>query len=112
MLSLSCSLADVHLVLEQVPEGSSSLARGKADGQNLPPEFAQRHISNVPMDGSHADRQKRSRAGHFLESNRDRSGRGLGHRCLELSFLITQRQSLDTLKPVIILGMSLERGRG
>ena len=52
MLSSSCSLADTHLVLELVPKGRSSLVHGKADGQNLPPEFAQRHISSVLMDGS------------------------------------------------------------
>lgn len=49
MLSSSCCLVDSRLVLEPVPKGSSSLEHGKADGQNLPPEFAQRHLSSVLM---------------------------------------------------------------
>lgn len=49
MLSSSCCLADSQLVLDPVPKRSSSLARGKADGQNLPPQFAQRHLSSVLM---------------------------------------------------------------
>lgn len=57
------------------------------------------------MDGSHGGHPTTPSTGIFLKSSEGLSATGWGHGCPGLSFLITQGQSLDALRHVVVMAM-------